>query len=273
MHHHVIFDYAANLDQVDALVKVYTRLHKEHEIYRSPGSFLYEYATGALSAEQVLILAKAKGFSYGCVDERAKTGAIGAETITSHDGCGAAAGIHALAKQHGPAYEKLVAFLGAERRAALDAVLAGSDTDALGKLWSQALAERVEKKYKHIGIDATPHHVTALTIVDLAGVCGVNTEDGENSEGARPFVVSNPHYAAQEVGSRAALDVMSGMAALTVKIARGDHSALPASQNYVVAFVVRGDYNTGRLEEQILTALPTEMQRNLVFHTVRVQAR
>jgi hypothetical protein len=265
-HHHIkIETYENEADRLAHLAKIYAEIHQSGEysasrpeVFRTPGTFLLEVATGLLTVNQVLEMVTSHPdaiCSAECMDERMNHAAKdGKHVLTSHDGCGAAGVVAGLINKEAPtynqvSYDRMAAFLGEALPSLVQQLQKGMSADLVGQVWSKALVEKANAyaqsqgkdaqfEYKHLSVDHD-HHYASMSVVDAAGEFMAPTP---GKVGDRPFIISNPDHLKLE-NKEQSYKIMAEWAVLSIVIAWGVHSAIKDRNDieYQVVVVVSPD--------------------------------
>lgn len=212
----------------------------------SAGSFIHHFAMGWLNEDQLTEIA-------GQFD-----------IFSSHVNCGAAKIVfdelqgNADARAH---FVRLFAGKGAtaEQTLAAEQKLAGilanpEDPDALGKAYSQAIADLAGVKYEHLAVDRVvehghPGHSAAICIYDMA-----NLFHGPNMEAGGAYVIDSTVdvlRAGFTVEDAVREAVTYGP--LAEKIAHGGHSHVPGDA--IFSLLVVADQEDAELAQKIVSAV------------------
>lgn len=265
-HHHVkIETYENEAKRLAHLAKIYSEIHRSGEyssarpeVFRTPGTFLLEVATGLLTVNQVLEMVTSHPnaiCSAECMDERVNHAAKnGKHVLTSHDGCGAAEVVAGLITPESKtyskaAYDRMSAFLGDSFPPLVQQLQEGKPADLVGQVWSKALVEKANAyaqshgksaqfEYQHLSVDHD-HHYASMSVVDAAGEFMAKTP---GDVGDRLFFISNPE-SLNLASKEQAYKVMAEWAVLSIAIAWGGHSAIKDRNDieYQVVVVVSPD--------------------------------
>jgi len=243
------------VERAQYLTELYAQTHKNGEydprhpeVFRTPGAFALEFATGALSWEQIVkFVQEHKDTLICCMDERDMDLTKGGG-VASHTGCGAAGLVAAGARENGrnnAMYDRLKTVIDQTKLdAVLDAIDTGASTDELGRLWAQSLATAAGEQTHHLEVDHE-HHYATMTIADVAGIFEGDTA---GKPGRRAFMVSNTEFMGNE-DLQSAFDLIAQYTALSIKIAWGGHSVIDKTRPYTVVVSIRDDQDKQRFEE------------------------
>jgi len=281
-HHHIkIETYEDEAKRQAHLGEIYSEIHKSGEysssrpeVFRTPGTFLLEVATGLLTVDQVLEMVCSHPdaiCSAECMDERVHHAAKdGKHVLSSHDGCGAAGVVADLINPTSRTYNKdaeavLEKFLGSDAfHVLVSKIQAGESTDLVGRVWSRALVEKANAfaqdhgvdtqfEYQHLTVDHDHHHAS-MSVVDAAGEFMAATP-GE--VGDRPFIISNPEHL-NFANKEQAYKVMAQWAVLSLAIAWGGHSEIKDRNDIEYQVVVVVSPETRQADEALFTRLYQE---------------
>jgi hypothetical protein len=240
--------------RMNYLRELYAKTHQKGEydpshpdVFRTPGGFALEYATGALTWEQITGFVKNNPDTLVCcMDERDMD--LSGNGVASHEGCGAAGLVANGARENGrnnDMYRRLVEALGEnEVNAVLDAIDNGASTDEMGILWAKKLADAVNEPYRHLKVDHSEHYAT-MTIADAAGILEGDTS---GKVGERAFMVSNTEFLGND-DLESAFNLLAQYTALSIKIAWGGHSVIDKNRPYTVTVTIRDEQDKQRFED------------------------
>jgi len=229
------------------LQKLFRKIHSENkeqpysssrpELFRTPGTFLLEYAVGLLELDDILQMVNDHPevmSSTECMDERVihahPTDKI---VLSSHDSCGAAGVVAGLLTSEeqtkNEAVSRLEKVLGGQVvHKLIEDLKHGASSDILGKVWSEALVALANKSagtdrfvHEHLPVDHN-HHYASLSVIDAAGEFMAPTP---GNPGERPFIVSNPEFLGYQ-NKEQAFKIMAEWAVLSLAIAWGGHSEI-----------------------------------------------
>lgn len=232
------------------------------EVYRTPGTFIHEFLTGALSVDQIVDTVKNHPEAcFCCMDERVKVKGV----VTSHKGCGAAAIAADLILNNPKIRAKYAEVVGADKTTRLITALKTARgeqlalaKDTVGAEWSKTIAEKagVADSYAHLEVD-DKHHYASMAVLDM---CGNMMVDTEGEVGERPFMISNPKKVVEDVSREAAYNSLIDYGLLALQIARGAHSSLPAETTFTIA-VVRNERVDQKLWDDLLKKKTTQLRQ------------
>ena len=245
------------------------------EVFRTPGTFLLEFALGLLTEEQILEMVSSHPeavCSTECIDERVMPAdRRDNHVLSSHDGGGAAGVVAGLLNNQSAtysqaAYDNLSSFLGQSELEQLVAGLQQGEfsSDDVGRTWSKALVDKANAyaqakgvdvvfEHQHLAVDHE-HHYASMSIVDIAGEYMAPTT-GEAGE--RPFVISNLEHLKLN-SKEQSFKIMAEWAVLSLAIAWGGHSEIKDQTDLEYQVVVVVSPETRAEDEALFNRLYQE---------------